>query len=144
MRPAKQCTSMPSGITPLFNWSLTYSPWLFPAVILKIPSACTDRSKISPSCEQSSHITHSHTHTHRACKLGFFQSRNIFHKPQEKYNDAPEGHVGYTNASARAGGQLEYYCLCDHKIVALIRQKLQKQWHCQQISKQNTMRKELH
>uniref|UniRef100_A0A2P2QNU2 Uncharacterized protein n=1 Tax=Rhizophora mucronata TaxID=61149 RepID=A0A2P2QNU2_RHIMU len=31
---------MPSGTIPLFNWSLTYSSWLFSALILKIPSAC--------------------------------------------------------------------------------------------------------
>lgn len=41
MRPAKQCTSMLSGTTPLFNWSLTYSSCPFSALILKIPSAYT-------------------------------------------------------------------------------------------------------
>ena len=40
IRLAKQWTSMSSGTTPLFSWSLTCSSWSFSGLIRKIPSAC--------------------------------------------------------------------------------------------------------
>lgn len=48
IRPAKQCTSMLSGTTPLFSSSLMYSSWLFSPLILNIPSAytCNLESKV--------------------------------------------------------------------------------------------------
>lgn len=45
MRPARQCTSMPSGIIPRFSCSLTSSSSLFSAFILKIPSACSHKKQ---------------------------------------------------------------------------------------------------
>lgn len=39
IKPAKQCKSTPSGTTPRFKLSLTYTSWLLSAFILNIPSA---------------------------------------------------------------------------------------------------------
>lgn len=115
--PAKQCASMPSGTSPLFNWSLTYSSWLFSALILKMPSACM--------CK----FNNSSNHNHALCSASWeeFETEKT---ESERYWLKPAILLQRRGVFALVIELLAHCSLWSQMITAWIPLKLQKQLHC--------------
>lgn len=97
IKPARQCTSIFSGKIPLFSCSLTYSSWLFSAVILKTPSVCSNTTRMRVQTPRS---------------ITKFTSL-----PEEEVPEDPQAH---TVVSASAGEWWEHCSLSSHRNTASI------------------------
>ena len=134
IRPAKQCTSMPSGITPLFSWSRTYSSWLFSAFIRNIPSACHAISVVLCTKYTGPVDSIFRNEKGQSASLSTKYSRLqlticSFHGKMSLVHRAPVDLLGHTDVFALEGVLLAHCSLWGHMIIAWILWKLQKQWH---------------